>query len=126
MALDALKKSYKAFERARGAGGGARQRDTASKALGALNGDLTRLRQTICHPAAVNASRKAAGDEIIDDEGNVLPMSDAPPPRGYFSDASPATPRPRTFGRETGARLRYSSASRSTPRRRRPARPSTG
>ena len=77
VALDQLRRSYRARARARlrRAGLAAPGRG-AAKAIGRLNGDLTRLRQTICHPATVNTQRSAASDGVLDDEGNALPMAD--------------------------------------------------
>ena len=79
VALDQLRKSYRAFERSRGGtddqGSRRRAGRGAAKAIGRLNGDLTRLRQTVCHPATVNTQRTAAAsDGVLDDEGNALSM----------------------------------------------------
>ena len=71
VARDALVRSHAAFSRTvHGAA-------NAGRLLGQLNGDLTRLRQTVCHPSVVNVKRdgaKASG--VVDENGEALAMSD--------------------------------------------------
>lgn len=75
---DATKRSHAAYVRNHNASlRGSGHHQAGSRLLGALNGDLTRLRQTVCHPAVVNEAReRAAGaTRVVAASGQALPMS---------------------------------------------------
>ena len=57
-AVEVLKRSHRAFSRAQH---GRARGSLKARLLGQLNGDLTRVRQTVCHPSVVNASRPRVG-----------------------------------------------------------------
>lgn len=62
LAVGVLRRSHRAYARAATskARGGVK-----SRLLGQLSGDLTRLRQTVCHPSVVNAARpRGAGNSV--------------------------------------------------------------
>eukprot|EP00965_Chrysotila_dentata_P036790 1224155-Pleurochrysis_carterae.AAC.3 len=64
VALEQLKRSHRTYARFAATRTGGRQgcSNMRSRLLGQLNGDLTRVRQTVCHHTVVNGARKAAGN----------------------------------------------------------------
>ena len=58
LAVDVLRRSHRAYARA---SSGRVRSGFKSRLLGQLNGDLTRVRQTVCHPSVVNADRPRVG-----------------------------------------------------------------
>ena len=65
-AMERFRRSHRAYARAAGSGGGggAGRHGLRRKQalLGQLNGDLTRVRQTVCHPSVVNQARSASSE----------------------------------------------------------------